>query len=51
MQSQNIFYPNLVTFEINNLATNICDKDWGKVALERPRVGEPPVGLGQGMLN
>ncbi len=42
----------LLLFEISNLpTTSVWIRDLGKVAPGKARVGEPPAGLGQGMLN
>ena len=45
------FSLNFDTFEINNLATSICVKDWDKVAPGGVRVGKPQAGKGQGKIN
>ncbi len=39
-RSQNIFPQILVTFKIKNLATHNCDKDWGREASGKVRVGD-----------
>ena len=44
-----MYYKICVTFEINTLATSICVRGCGKVALDVVRVRKPLPGLGKGV--
>ncbi len=44
------FSTKLVNFEISNLATIVCVRDWGEVLPGHARSREPPAGSGEGSL-